>query len=227
MPLPMVHLSVAKKYLEQEEISNAGTTFFLGNIAPDSIHMRANITRKNKDETHFIATGEKSINIDKLAELYPKYMAQSTDVEWEWFVRGYFMHVLTDCYWFNSVYPTFTGNPKVSGKTPAEKSSLYYQETDQIDFNLFKQQSWRVDVWKDLKNAKSFDFGTLLTANEICQWRQRTFSFFQDPAKEPNTNLVYITNEIVDNFVNETVKRLREQYQEWDRVLNNESNPIN
>ncbi|MCP1135166.1 hypothetical protein NKT34_17850 [Paenibacillus polysaccharolyticus] len=53
MPLPMVHLSVAHQLANTlPEPLDLGA-FYLGNIAPDAIHIREGTTREDKQYTHF------------------------------------------------------------------------------------------------------------------------------------------------------------------------------
>lgn len=66
-----------------------------------------------------------------------------------------------------------------------ELNTIYYQETDQVDFFIYKFESWREEIWEALKAAKNYDVENLLTSEELLQWRDRTFNFFNDPSKEP------------------------------------------
>ncbi len=47
MPLPMVHLGVAKHLTESLNISDK-SSFYLGSIAPDAVHMRNNFQPQDK-----------------------------------------------------------------------------------------------------------------------------------------------------------------------------------
>ncbi|MBN2627635.1 MAG: hypothetical protein JXA95_13285 [Spirochaetales bacterium] len=53
MPLPMIHLAVAREVQKNVKIWNL-QAFLVGNIAPDAIHMRENTTLKDKSVTHLI-----------------------------------------------------------------------------------------------------------------------------------------------------------------------------
>jgi hypothetical protein len=61
MPLPMIHLSVVRNFAEYIKPENS-QLFFLGSISPDSIHMRVNTGKEDKQKTHYIGeTREKTI----------------------------------------------------------------------------------------------------------------------------------------------------------------------
>ncbi|EBK2060014.1 hypothetical protein AAL85_24790, partial [Salmonella enterica subsp. enterica serovar Typhi] len=140
MPLPMVHLSVAVSYAEKQGISDPLGTFFLGNLAPDSIHMREGITKEDKPKTHFFPN-EEGDYLSKLKRFYYPLMNQSEECDWNWFVRGYFMHLITDDLWFRELYPAFVEKYTKLGRTNEEIRMLYYRETDQADFHLYNHQA--------------------------------------------------------------------------------------
>ncbi|MFS0870296.1 hypothetical protein [Paenibacillus xylanilyticus] len=224
MPLPMVHLHVAVLFADSYPERVERGSFYLGNIAPDSIHMREGTTRVDKEFTHFNPKDEGDY-IARLQERYSSYIQQRSDEGWKWFVRGYFMHVLTDYYWFRSLYPEFvervTSTDENNGvkRTKDELGRLYYQETDQIDFNLYHYASWSGDVWRLLKSTPSYDVADRLTAEEILRWRDRTVTFFNEQANEPGIVPTYMTDDMVSSFVTDTVQRLILLIHSWDPEL--------
>lgn len=225
MPLPMVHLKVAVSYREWLNIKEDLNPFYLGNIAPDAIHMRKGSTRDDKNRTHFSPNAEGDY-LKRLEDNYMSYIHLNLDSDWKWFVKGYFMHLLTDYYWFRDLYSKFAKSG-LQKHTQEHLRTLYYKETDQVDFNIYKQEVWRKEVWDSLNHARSFNFGDLLTSEEIMQWRDRTFVFFNDDSKEPGIVPEYITNKLVDDFVQETVPRLEVIISGWEcGPINHVSNLI-
>ncbi|NUU79854.1 hypothetical protein [Paenibacillus xylanilyticus] len=224
MPLPMVHLHVAVLFANACPEHVERGSFYLGNIAPDSIHMREGTTREDKEYTHFNPKGDENY-VARLQEVYSTYMEQRSDEGWKWFVRGYFMHVLTDYFWFRSLYPEFvervtrTDDNNGVKRTKDELGRLYYQETDQIDFNLYHHAGWSGDVWRLLKCTPSYDVVGRLTAEEILRWRDRTVSFFNEQANEPGIVPAYMTDDMVSSFVTDTVQRLIVLIHSWDPEL--------
>lgn len=224
MPLPMVHLNIANLIADSLQVETDRGSFYLGNIAPDSIHMREGTTREDKEYTHFNPKDEGDYPA-RLQELYLSYINQHTDEGWKWFVRGYFMHVLTDYYWFRSVHPEFVERVSQADqhtgiiRTKDELARLYYQETDQIDFNLYQGSSWSEEVWQMLNRTPGYDMTDRLTADEIVRWRDHTFSFLY--GEEPGITPQFITGERVQVFVEETVQRLIALLSSWDPELCN------
>ncbi|MGC5770851.1 hypothetical protein [Paenibacillus pabuli] len=224
MPLPMVHLHAAVLFAETLQGHVERGPFYLGNIAPDSIHMCEGWTRADKENTHFNPKSEGD-HVEQLKARYSTYIQLHVDEGWKWFVRGYFMHVLTDYYWFRSVHPAFveqvTMTDQNSGinRTKDELGRLYYQETDQIDFNLYQQANWSGEVWQVLETAPGYGVADLLTAEEILRWRDHTFSFLNESANEPGIIPQYITDVKISTFVDDIVQRLKELFQGWDIEL--------
>ncbi|MFC9707368.1 hypothetical protein ACFTRD_04330 [Paenibacillus sp. NPDC056933] len=226
MPLPMVHLDIAVLFEESLQGHVEQAPFYLGNIAPDSIHMREGWTRADKENTHFNPKDKNEREyVEQLKERYSTYIQQQADEGWKWFVRGYFMHVLTDFYWFRSVHPQFVEQVTITdqdsgiNRTKDELGRLYYQETDQIDFNLYHHASWSEGVWQMLEIAPGYDVADLLTSEEILHWRDRTFFFFNESTNEPGVVPQYITDVKISAFVADTAHRLKVLLQGWDTEL--------
>jgi len=104
MPLPMVHLSVAKKIIEAGFKITDSSLFYLGSISPDAIHMRENADRYAKKLSHLGNPSSVSMDFSEESEDgYVKIMLDfvsknkekiNTDFLW-----GYIIHILTDMYW--------------------------------------------------------------------------------------------------------------------------------
>ena len=224
MPLPMVHLNIANRIADSLQMQANRGSFYLGNIAPDSIHMREGTTREDKEYTHFNPKDDGDY-VGGLHELYSSYMQPLIDEGWKWVVRGYFMHVLTDYYWFRSVHPEFVERVNKAdlsigtSRSKEELARLYYQETDQIDFNLYRGTSWSEEVWRVLNSSLGYNMTDRLTADEIIRWRDHTFSFLN--GEEPGITPEFITGERVQVFVEETVERLSTLLSSWDPELRN------
>ncbi|MGF6355914.1 hypothetical protein ABIE27_003829 [Paenibacillus sp. 4624] len=221
MPLPMVHLSVAHQLADTlPEPLDLGA-FYLGNIAPDAIHIREGTTRDDKQHTHFYPKQEDNYT-GRLQKFYGDYINERTSEGWTSFVLGYFMHVMTDYYWFRSVYPAFEEQVREHDqcegvvRTKEDLARLYYKETDQIDFNLYRTMNWSEEVWSALNNSSGYEMTDRLTVDEILRWRERTYSFLQ--GKAPGIIPYYITEEVVQAFVQKTVPRLIDLLAEWEAL---------
>jgi hypothetical protein len=210
MPLPMVHLAIAVR--THELIGSEPTpAFLLGSIAPDAIHMRPNATHDDKRKTHLVfnASEPEDQQIFRTLDRYRARGREAID-----FVEGYVAHTLVDRVWTETVLEPF--RRQLSAAMPhAELRSLYYQETDQVDFDLYHKMSWRLTVWALLAQAQPIDFEPFLAADEIARWRDRTLNWFESLKQEPMIEPVYITAAVVQAFVLETANMLAPYLREW------------
>ncbi|TVY10507.1 zinc dependent phospholipase C family protein [Paenibacillus cremeus] len=216
MPLPMVHLSVAVHLFGQDRIP-AG--FLLGSIAPDAIHMRKNTNREDKKRTH-LNIESSDMTLDSLQPEYFEYLQRSDESDWKWFVRGYFAHLLTDYYWLQTVFRTqFREKVEAARLSPEDNRRAYYKDTDQIDFNKYKNSAWTSEVWQTLIAAEAYDIEPLLSADEISYWRYRTIHWFDLLCKEPGITPQYITEAMVDEFIELAAAQVRLVLQHWEQSI--------
>ncbi len=218
MPLPMIHLNVAVNFYEDKEIPSS---FLLGNIAPDSIHMRKNSKREDKKLTH-LNIGNSDSDFDEMRQVYYELIKRNPETNWKWFVKGYFSHLLTDYFWFTGIVVAFEERATKDNLTKDEIKKAYYQDTDQIDFNFYKTKKWTEDVWKKLIEANSFDFEPYLKFDEINFWRLRTIHWFDLLSKEPAIEPKYIAEWMVEDFIKMTAGKLRMIFRDWDLRLTQE-----
>jgi len=210
MPLPMVHLAIAVRTHELigSELTPA---FLLGSIAPDAIHMRPNTTRNDKQKTHLLpdASDPKDQHIGRLLDRYRARGPKAID-----FAEGYAAHILVDRAWTETVLESL--RRQLPAAMPhAELRSLYYQESDQVDFDLYHKAPWRPAVWGLLAQAQPIDFEPLLAADEIARWRDRTLNWFESLKQEPMIEPAYITAVLVQAFVLEMANMLAPYLREW------------
>ncbi len=210
MPLPMVHLAIAVRTHELIG-SEPPPAFLLGSIAPDAIHMRPNTTRSDKQKTHLLSdvSGPQDQFINRLLDRYRARGQEAID-----FAEGYVAHILVDRAWTETVLDPF--RRQLSAAIPhAELRSLYYQESDQMDFDLYHKMPWRPAVWGLLAQAQPIEFEPLLTADEIARWRDRTLNWFESLKHEPMIEPAYITTVLVQAFILETANTLAPDLREW------------
>lgn len=210
MPLPMVHMFVTETIFREKGM-DINAAFLLGSISPDAIHMRENTTRADKQKTHFGMGKDSTVEDIFLNNMRPYFDPYHSSEQWFWFAKGYMSHVITDLFWQNTVYRDF--KQKIDVETIENERSLYYMDTDQIDFNFYKIEPWRPRLWETLHTAAAVDVPGILTAQEIEKWKMRTLHWFNDSAKDPCIKPIYISEEIVRKFVQETSRQVIEMFE--------------
>jgi hypothetical protein len=211
MPLPMVHFAIAVELAARIQQQPTGA-FLLGSIAPDAIHMRPGTDRLDKRRTHL---NEPPDTADH-AQLYSwlRQHAPAADPQLA-FTVGYLAHILADRLWLERVVTPFRSR-LASDADPAVIRALYYQETDQIDFDLYHQVPWRALVWEAVQSAVAPNYLPLLSAEEIDQWRQRKLHWFGELKQEPKIRPQYISATILATYIDAAVEAIADQLRRWD-----------
>lgn len=208
MPLPMVHLVVATKLCKLHS-RDASPDFLLGSIAPDAIHMRPGTDQRDKQRVHLKdMPGE---NLEQVRSLFIKHYCESSEISE--FAEGYTTHILTDRLWEEKVITWF--RQKVEAMREQDQRQLYYDETDQVDFDLYKMVSWREEVWRKLGEAVARDFDNLLTGEEIKGWQEQTLNWFEKLKEEPRIVPVYIMGELIASFIQQAVEMSNKYLTMW------------
>lgn len=206
----MVHLTIS---VHMHELTDDQLTpaFLLGSISPDAIHTRPNTKRGDKDRTHLLGASESDTR-RRIRELLVRHWKEgSRTIK---FVEGYAAHLLTDRFWVQTLLKSFRA--RVPETTPDEElRSLYYRETDWIDLDLYRRLPWRASVWEKLAAAEPVGFESLLTAEEIGQWRARTLGWYEDPKHQVLEEPVYIGGADVEAFATEAAQAIVADFRKW------------
>jgi hypothetical protein len=212
MPLPMVHCAIAIQLAaRQKRLPSA--PFLIGSIAPDAIHMRPNAGLADKHRTHL----NEPADTPDHAHLQALLSQYATPEPLASFTAGYVAHILADRLWAQAVFAPFRAQLP-SDMDPGALRTLYYQETDQIDFNLYHHSSWQPAVWELLAAAVAPHYDPLLSASEIDQWRQRTLRWYGTLKQEPCITPTYITDAIVERFVADAVDEIAGRFAQWSKA---------
>lgn len=212
MPLPMVHFWVAVR-MAQEQGTFPSPEFLLGSIAPDAVHVRPEYGRAHKRRSHLNDPPDTDDHARVRAFLLERGRDTGADDAAARYMIGYAAHVLTDRLWLTRVYnPFLERNQRLARE---ELRSLYYRETDQVDFNLYHQSQWRGPVWEALEPAEAPGDVHLVTPSEVDQWRRRTLRWFTELKDEPGIVPREITDEMVAEFVSEASSVVVEQFAKW------------
>jgi len=194
MPLPMVHLGVARMVSDKLDISDL-PAFYLGTIAPDGIFTREGFTRDQKWRNHLI-NEDGSRTIQGIIEFYEKHK----DIN-DSFVLGYTVHILTDQLYSESVYREYLNRYDADPSPIQDKKWAYYNDTDIVDFELYAKQTWQIEVWNYLRQSRGVDIEGYISASESEAWRDRTLTWYESGQSEHNNPVKYITYEDEIKFI--------------------------
>ena len=211
MPLPMVHLRIAFQLATQLD-RFPSSAFLLGSIAPDAIHMRVGADGLTKRIVHLNEPTD-TIEHDAIRELLHQYSQMKAPLLH--FAAGYAAHLLADRLWNRMIIQPMQARCVTSIDAPTLRA-LYYEETDQLDFNLYHRMPWRSQAWDLLDQAIAPDFPPLLTAQEVNLWRQQTLQWFDKLKQEPKIVPQYITDNDVASYTREAVAAIGQQFSNWN-----------
>lgn len=198
MALPMTHLLCAHRYalLHARELLYI-PEYYLGAIAPDAIHMREGSTPEDKRATHLFARGIRCA--EKYMPLISDFLAEYKDAHapLRAMAFGYGLHVVTDRIWVDFYCEECPELLDAQGQTQKEP---YYNDTDQVDFLLWKKEQSRPFIESRLKSAEAHSIAGL-TAVEIDSWRVRTLDRLENGISEHKGKIKYLTEERIKKFI--------------------------
>lgn len=206
MPLPMVHLSVARKIALKNTKLIQNPHYYLGSIAPDAIHSRVNSSKLDKCRTH-IRSNDSTWYADSI-EFASKHKNHEGKVEP--FYIGYEIHILIDLLWEDSVHCDMRKMMDRDNIKKCNQSSIYYSETDQLDFELFKFYQWRNEVWDFIDKADALDVDEILTKEEIDKWKVRTLHWYDLGVSKYTNPIKYLNINILSDFINNASDKVME-----------------
>ncbi len=216
----IVHLRLAENLLEMIPNLDAGQ-FAIGNIAPDSGVPDENWENFDPPPpvTHFLSPEREWIGSADI-DFYNQHLAEIDtlrDKERFSFRLGYLFHLLTDNLWRTLIYhPTqerlsaeFAADPKFISKVKKDWYGLDLAYVRDHPGSLF----WRVFLNAE-PGACDLDFLPIAALNQQLKYIK---TFYQEYEKEIqefySPPYIYLSQEDVDNFINEVTQRLYHIYQ--------------
>lgn len=199
MPLPMVHLCVAERLVNPFKIKDK-SSFYLGAIAPDSVHMRENFKREQKKISH-INTQDKSMWEDNTLD----FIRNNKDE----FYLGYGIHILTDIIWNKTIFEDFKLKYFQDTSPIQDQTMAYYNDTDKLDFELYEKFPRRKQIWEYLANSHGIDIDSILSSTEINAWTARTLNWYCSGESQHKNPIKYITYNDLISFVDKTALNIK------------------
>ncbi len=196
MPLPMVHLGVAKNLVNIFDIKEL-PSFYLGSIAPDAVHMREGFNPEDKRISH-MRNEDKNLWESQIIS-YIKAKVNKDD-----FLTGYGVHILTDIIWNRTLHSSFKEKYSKHNSPIQDERSAYYNDTDKLDFELFYNLSYTNELWENLSRSKAVDVTGLVYSDEIAAWNERTLHWYDSGHSQHQNPIKYIAYDELIDFINNT-----------------------
>ncbi len=188
MPLPMVHIQLAYLLDGKPEGSDLGS-YLLGAISPDGIHMQNGASREDKRKVHLVEANDSLLlRLRRIDTFYQTYFPWQDPQ----FVRGWTTHLAADCLWSHYFMHGYWDKYELA-LAPSDRTELYYEETNRIDFLFYRTAAWRNEAWDALRRVQPNSFPPFLSASEIAAWRDNLLIWFTELKKEPAGPPKYFT----------------------------------
>ena len=143
--------------------------FYLGSIAPDAAHQRANYTSEYKKTSHLITGDEiwgKITDTDTWKNNIIEFLLKNKHSENRDFILGYCSHVLTDLQ--NTILVWNPFRLKYADELKEiNYENTHHQENNKLDIEFALTYENREDFWLHLENSKSIDLPNIIYATEI------------------------------------------------------------
>lgn len=199
MPLPMVHLGVARILAESAEICESAQ-FFLGSIAPDAVHMRAGNYRSEWKLASHLRPSRDFSKEQVMRDAVEFIRVHDNSGERDFFA-GYGVHIITDLLWNQSIFADFKRAYEEDGLPPEKRDGVYYNAADRLDFELFHRMPWRSDVWCSLMTGHGVDADGLVSAAEVDAWNRRTLHWYDGGESQHKEPVYFFTYEKMVEFI--------------------------
>jgi len=216
MPLPVVHLYLAKK-VEERLQRDLGAYYYLGSISPDAIHARKGTNRKDKHKTHLFVIdqqlGEKSWQSTEQNILeFVKIVSRHEDSSIRHFGYGYCLHALLDMHWIRNIFLPLDRALRSGGLNFDDIRRLYYDESRSCDILLYRQHDWLDNLLDRISQTPGLDFFDILKKNEIEAWKKTVVGNIKNPTASYLVEPAYIKSDVINSFIEGLVPGMAELY---------------
>ena len=208
MPYTMTHLIIADKVSNvfSRHISNL-PQFYLGNIAPDAVHNRANFTYDYKKDSHLCIGNEawgKITDVDGWKNNAVSFLNNHKNSENHDFILGYCCHILSDICQYVALWTPF--KQKYAGEIEKGIDKLLLHETIMIDIELALTHEKRDVFWSNIRQSAGIDLPGIIYAAEIEKQKDNILHiWYADKAQQDLTLNQVVTVEIIMDFIENAV----------------------
>ncbi|MCL2404996.1 MAG: hypothetical protein FWC92_05560 [Defluviitaleaceae bacterium] len=143
--------------------------FYLGSIAPDAVHQRANYVSEYKKASHLI-TGDEVwgmiTDYDGWQKNIIAFLNKNKYNEHHDFILGYCCHILGDLH--NTIHVWNPFKLKYAHELKeVNYGNTHHQECNKLDIELALTYEGRNEFWRHLSKSQSIDVPNILSSTEI------------------------------------------------------------
>lgn len=167
MPFPMMHLHIARAMRKTLPDRFDPALFYLGSLAPDSVHFRENYTGDYKLASHVCIDtwkwSESTENETWEAHVLDFFTQKQSTVEPS-FLHGYCAHILADIAWNESFWIPFKKSNAID--STSYLGSGMHQDCYEIDTLLYEQLPGKGEIWRLLDHHPGYEIPGVVSKKE-------------------------------------------------------------
>jgi hypothetical protein len=178
MPYQMVHMCIAKKVLElNPSVIIDLPQYYLGSLAPDAVHFRADFTPEDKKASHLCVGDERwgeVTNNDAWLENIKKFLCMHRGSENIDFIYGFCVHCLTDLRNNIEIWSPFKlkyyGSLIMSdygSGYDGEGIKKFHADDLDADLRVYYTSDFRDEIWNALSKSKGVDLDGIVHEDEL------------------------------------------------------------
>jgi len=175
MPFPMIHLHIANKIATAHpELIKSPAQFYLGTLAPDSVHMREEFIANEKKVTHLCTSDENWGEITKNDEWIDNVISfwhEHKHSDNSCFALGYCVHILSDIYGNIHIWTPFKQKMKLEMKD--YYGGVHHNRQASVDFKLAHEFVYKEEIWSLLEKSEALTLPNIVFADDIEKQKRR------------------------------------------------------
>jgi hypothetical protein len=210
MPFPMVHLNIARNILSSITDKIISRDFYIGSLAPDSVHFRPNYSGAYKVKSHICIDswkwGESEDN-DAWEENVIQFFHSNSNPINHSFLYGYCTHILADIAWNRKFWLPFRTSHTIDSENIGK--SRLHQDCYEIDTHLYHQLTDKNKIRALLDNCCGFEINGIVSELEIVKMvKSLLHEQYQNRSINPEYEFRYININQVNGFIYDETMRI-------------------
>ena len=200
MPLPTMHLWVARKVAEQAGFELSGR-YLLGNISPDAVKVKKKVDPKDYPYAH--------LRNESFQDGWDNAVRLLNSKDTDAFMKGYAIHIMLDHLWALGPYTKLKN--AVTKKYSEEDFKRFYQrDCEFIERWLYRQSDSR-SLWTAVMNAPITGFGDHISPGEVDLYRKDSYTSLNDGKEMKPVGMISLTvaRAFMDNAAEKIVQTIK------------------
>lgn len=195
MPSTVIHESVAKKIASKYKKLN-NYDFYLGSTAPDAVNLNGFAEKEIRWYAHL-----RDKNLDTWKNNIINFYKSEKENYNSSFLKGYILHIMTDIIYDEIFYDRVAKKIQSTGVLPENTHKTMLKEFDKFQCNNKTYQEIK-DIFKS--STASYDIRNI-DKILLLKWKDKIIN-----EEVNNEKSAIITEELVDDLANETLKVLED-----------------